>query len=249
MGYPLSQLRKLYNSLKNAPSLKGVRVLLGARHMAKSGAPPRIVLFPKGGPIEGRAKRNTNNVSGVTDPGQGAIRDVDRIVIAHLWAGAGENTDAHFDAMEDLENKFFQALEYQAIGGLNTDTSVTPGLFWHATEESWDVTEDSAKQGEEVYIALQARIAIQPAPTTTGSPSSYALSTLTTTLAAPLGSTDTTAAVTSTGGFPNTGGVLSIDAEQIQYQAIVGNQFIGLIRGVNGTTPASHLNGATVNVS
>lgn len=249
MPFPVGQLRQFYNGLKSAPSLKGITVLLGARHMAKSGAAPRIVLFPKGGPITGRALRNTQNIGGVTVAGNGAIRDVERVVIAHLWAKDGTNTDGHFDAMEDLYNRFFQALDYQAVGGLSSSQSVTPGLFWSAYEESWDVTEDTAKDGEEVYIALQARIAINPAAGTTGTVQSTSMSNLSTTLSTQLGSTDTTASVVSTAGFPNTGGLLSIDAEQIQYQGIVGNQFIGLVRGVNGTTAATHSQGVTVNVS
>ena len=249
MGVPVSQVRQLYLNLVACPYLKNIRVLLGSRHMARAGAPPRIVLFPKGGPIQPRAIRDTQNVAGVTVPGQGAIRDVKRIMIAHLWAASGEGSDQHFDAMEDLYNRFFQAMDFQATGGLPNNASAVPGNFWESIEESWDVTEDTAKQGEEVYIAFSFYVATTPAPLTVGTVNSTSLGTLSTTLSALMTPNDTTATVTSTAGFPNTGGILSIDSEQIQYQGIVGNQFIGLVRGVNGTVAVSHNNGSTVNVS
>lgn len=249
MPYALSQVRQLYIGLRDAPSLKGIRVLLGARHLPKSGSAPRVVLFPKGGPIVGRGIREGQNNAGVTVQGPGAIRDVERVLIAHLWAASGEGTDQHFDAMEDLQNRFFQALEYQAIGGYPNNAGAIPGLYWTANEESWDVSEDTAKQGEDLWIELSARVAINPAAQTTGQVLAVAFSTLTTALSASMGSSDTAASVVSTAGFPSTGGVLSIDAEQLQFTAIIGNQFVGLVRGVNSTTPSTHNSGATVNVS
>jgi hypothetical protein len=248
MGYPVGQMRAFFNALVAAPSLKGIRVLFGSRHMAKKGSPPRIVLLPKQGDFFLPRQRDTNNLAGVTVGGIGSVRDIKRVMVAHLWAKSGEGTDAHFDAIEDLYNRFFQALDYQSIGGPASSSSAVPGLYWEAMDEVWDVDEDSAKDGEEVYVAFQVWIATQPALGGVGLVQSTRLSQLTTTLSSGMGITDSTALVASTAGFPNTGGVLSIDAEQIQYTGIVGNQFIGLARGANGTTPATHLGGATVNV-
>lgn len=248
MAYPVSQLRKLYKGLLAAPSLKGVRILLGARHMAKSGSAPRIVLFPKGGTLVLPRQKDTNNLSGITVPGIGSVRDIRRVVLAHLWAASGENTDAHFDAMEDLYNRFFQALDYQAIGGLPSNASAIPGVYWEADEEEWDANQDTGKQGEEVYIALTIWTATTPALGGVGTVESTAISKQTGALAADMGASDVIASLVSTAGFPNTGGTLAIDAEQIRYTGIAGNQFLGLVRGVNNTTPSSHLAGSTVNV-
>lgn len=251
MGYPVSQLRTLYKGLLAAPSLKQTRVLLGSRHMPRSGSPMnggRIVLIPKGGPIVLPRQRDTNNLSGITVSGIGSVRDIRRVVVAHLWAASGESTDAHFDALEDLYNRFFQALDYQAIGGIPSNASAVPGVYWEAIEEEWDVTEDTAKQGEEVYVAFTVWTATTPALGGVGRVDSTAISKQTTTLALDIGTSDLVVTVASTAGFPSTGGVLAIDAEQIQYSGIVGNQFIGLVRGVNSTTPSTHLTGSTVNV-
>lgn len=250
MGYPISQIRQLYRGLVGSPSLKATRLLLGSRHMPRSGSPGnggRIVLIPKGGPIVLPRQRDTNNLSGVSVPGIGSVRDVERVIVAHLWAASGENTDAHFDALEDLYNRFFQALDYQAIGGLPSNASAVPGQYWEAVEEEWDTTEDSAKQGEEVYVAFKVWAATTPALGGVGSVQSISISLTGTALSSALGASDVLMSVSSTQGFSPAGGVLGIDAEQIQYQGIIGNQFVGLVRGVNNTTPSSHLSGATVN--
>jgi hypothetical protein len=57
--------------------------------------------------------------------------------------------------------------------------------------------------------------------------------------------TQTTLTVTSGTNFPPQG-VIKIDSEQISYAAKSGNVLQGLIRGVNGTTAATHNTGANV---
>jgi len=49
-----------------------------------------------------------------------------------------------------------------------------------------------------------------------------------------------------TGVFPATGGEIQIDNEQISYTAAAGNVLAGLTRGINGTSPAAHLDLAKV---
>ena len=59
-------------------------------------------------------------------------------------------------------------------------------------------------------------------------------------------STQTTLTLTSTTGFPPAGGLIKIDSEQIRYSLVSGSTLIGLQRGQNGTTAASHLTAADV---
>jgi len=66
------------------------------------------------------------------------------------------------------------------------------------------------------------------------------------TLAAAITATATSLTVRTVGGLPTTGGVIQIDAEWLGYTARDGNVLSGLIRGVEGTTPAAHALGAVV---
>jgi hypothetical protein len=52
--------------------------------------------------------------------------------------------------------------------------------------------------------------------------------------------------LSSSTGFPDSG-LVQIGSEQARYASVSGNDLIGVTRGVNGTTPSSHLSGATVN--
>jgi hypothetical protein len=58
--------------------------------------------------------------------------------------------------------------------------------------------------------------------------------------------TQTTLTLTSTSGFPANGGLIKIDSEQIRYSLVSGSTLIGLQRGQNSTTAASHLTAANV---
>lgn len=64
-------------------------------------------------------------------------------------------------------------------------------------------------------------------------------------LPASLNNTDTSITVMNTTTYPSSG-TLTIDSEQISYTSIVGNTFAGCVRGVNGTTAASHAEYAPV---
>ena len=69
-----------------------------------------------------------------------------------------------------------------------------------------------------------------------------------TTLSAPMGSLDGNASVTSTGGFLALGPPMFalIDNEIVGFYALSAAQLTGLIRGVGGTTPATHAINAPV---
>lgn len=235
MPSPVSQIVQLYNNLRGAPTLAAswmnVRVLLGARNMAKSGNPPRVVLFPTEGAI--KTARDLTL----------AIRDVDRIIVAHLWG-------RDFDELQELEARFFQALDYQASPQpSNPSPTVGPGLYWQATREDWDVTQDSDKNGESVFVTLASLNSIDKIPPTTGQVLVTLIQSVTTTLTAQLGSTDTTASVASILSIP-TSGYVQIDSETIRYTGISATattaSLTGLVRGSNGTTAATHANAATV---
>jgi cysteine-rich repeat protein len=65
-------------------------------------------------------------------------------------------------------------------------------------------------------------------------------------LAANITAAATTLTVTGAPFFPTSGGTVQIDAEWIGYASKAGDTLSGLIRGVQGTTPASHVAGALV---
>lgn len=122
---------------------RNVRVLLGAKSMARQGAPPRIVLVPTEGAITAPRHKTT------------AVRDVDRRVVAHLWG-------SNFDELDELETRLMQALDYQAAGGdpmSPANPSAVAGTYWKTVNEVWNTDEDSSRQGEEVYVVL---VAINP---------------------------------------------------------------------------------------
>jgi len=61
-----------------------------------------------------------------------------------------------------------------------------------------------------------------------------------------MGTMDTVLTLSGPSTFPNIGGIVLIDSEQIQYTMSSDDQLYGLIRGVNGTSAATHAALATV---
>jgi hypothetical protein len=153
MPYPRSQLTRLYDGIRSAPSMaaQGLSVALGRRHMSRNAGPQKVTIFP----VEGQLSDPRKN--------REAIKDVDRVVYAHLW---GQD----FDALEDLQNRFFQALEWQSSPEPSNPAPTKPiGLFWRAEKEQWVTTFDSATQGEELFVILSVVCSIDRVPATTGS--------------------------------------------------------------------------------
>jgi len=66
------------------------------------------------------------------------------------------------------------------------------------------------------------------------------------TLTASITATSTSLILLSAASFPSTGGIIRIDSETISYTGITANTLTGLVRGINGTTAASHTIGANV---
>jgi len=69
------------------------------------------------------------------------------------------------------------------------------------------------------------------------------------TLGADINASVTTLTLAAAATFPNAGGIIKIDSEQILYNSVSGNTLTGLIRGYNGTTAASHSSSAPVGCS
>jgi hypothetical protein len=86
---------------------------------------------------------------------------------------------------------------------------------------------------------------ITPPPSVKPTPTATATAIPTVHLAASIGATDTSLTVDNASLLPNSGTVL-IDSEQIIYTGELGNLLVGLTRGANGTTAASHSENALV---
>ena len=67
-------------------------------------------------------------------------------------------------------------------------------------------------------------------------------------LSANIGTSDTSVVIFNASTFPSAGTIL-VDSEQISYTGISGNYLTGCVRGVNGTTAASHSEYASVSMA
>jgi len=78
------------------------------------------------------------------------------------------------------------------------------------------------------------------------SPSDGTSSGISTTLSAGINTSVTTIGVASVTGLPTTGGIIIIGTEQITYTGISSLNLTGCVRGVNGSTAATHTTGDAV---
>ena len=78
------------------------------------------------------------------------------------------------------------------------------------------------------------------------SPADGTSSGISTTLSAGINASVTTIGVASVTGMPTTGGIITINSEQITYSGISSLDLTGCVRGVNGSTAATHTSGDTV---
>jgi|TARA_B100000902_G_scaffold174612_1_gene168401 hypothetical protein len=78
------------------------------------------------------------------------------------------------------------------------------------------------------------------------SPSDGTSDGISTTLSAGINATVTTIGVASVTGLPTTGGTIKINNEQITYSGVSSLNLTGCVRGVNGSTAATHSSGDTV---
>ena len=78
------------------------------------------------------------------------------------------------------------------------------------------------------------------------SPADGASEGVSTTLTAGINASVTTVPVASVTGMPTTGGIITINSEQITYSGISTLDLTGCVRGVNGSTAATHSSADTV---
>lgn len=223
MPSPKGDLTVLCQSLQASSSLLGfAKVIAGKNALAAAGKPPRVVMFPVGAH------------NGVADDRTVTVSSSWMLVTAHFWA-----TDV--DNAFDLRTRWFQALRAQADAG---------GYFWMSPEgesERWDISPDSAQQGQEFEIDIVIRIDANLPAKSKGTVQSTSMARVEM-LAASIGTGDTTVTVDATFDAP-TSGVLHIDNEQMSYSGLTAGSFTGVVRGINGTTAATHSSGAAVYVS
>jgi hypothetical protein len=214
----------LGEALAQTRALKGkARVLVGSTALPLSGAPPRIVLFPRSGDYASAHK--SQHV-------RQALRDIDQELAVHLW---GENLDAAWE----LHRRFLQALEEQGEAA---------GLYWQAKAIAWDTTSDTAKQGQEILSVINVRLPVERVEYGIGEIDAVAMFPVTTLDGDIAEDDDILSVVSMFDNYPDAG-VLHIDDEQMTYDARSGSQFTGLTRGANDTEAAAHESGAAIYVS
>jgi hypothetical protein len=220
---PPGDLTLFCRLLQSASSLLGfAKVLPGKNALALAGAPPRVVMFP------------VNAVDGVADDRTVTIKSSWMLFTGHFWA-------ADVDQAFDLRERWFQAIRAQADA---------KGYFWKSPEgenERWDTAPDTAQQGQEFEIDVLLRIDANKVPLSMGTVAATSMNRVCT-LAADMGSTDTTVTVDATFELPSTG-VLYIDSEAISYSGLTATTFTGLARGIKSTSAATHTHGTPVYVS
>jgi hypothetical protein len=227
MASPKGDLTLLGQNVQAASSMLGwAKVLTGKNALAAEGSPPRVVMFPSGAKNE------------AADDHHAAVASSWMMVTAHFWA-RGPGTDEAFD----LRQRWMQALRAQADAG---------GYYWKfpdSENERWNIQPDTNEQGQEFEIDIVIRIDASMAAAYLGHNTVGATSmNRVATLASAMGTGDNTATVDATINDP-TSGVLHVDNEQMSFTGRTGTTFTGLVRGINGTTAATHVIGAAVYIS
>lgn len=229
MPSPPSPVSVLAQKLSQAPTLKGfAKVLVGKNALPLGRSPPSVVIYPWSG--------------GYTDPQDNvdSFADVDLKLAARLW---GRSDDEAWD----LRARFIAAMWWQAIGDpTNPDDSVA-GVFFKLVDETWDITPDTAAQGQELEVLFIIRSSASEKSLSFGLVGAESM-TKTAALTSMLLIDDTSALVDATAGYA-TSGVLHVDGEQMAYSGVTSTSFTGLSRGINGTTAAAHAVGAAASVT
>ena len=141
------------------------------------------------------------------------------------------------------------------IAGVTTDVSAPPtGTLWGVARAMWNWVTLSAYNllavGTNLKYYIQngpggAFYDITPLRETTAA-GAVTFTAAYSTLNANMTATDTSLTLVSGASFPSVGGTILIGTEQITYAAKSGNVLSGCIRGVNGTTAATHTTGNPV---
>lgn len=222
MASPKSPLTILCEALQQTTPLKGFArsIKLGKNFLPEGGAPPRIVIFPRRGPL-------------ASPQYVGTSMDVQLEVVARLWG-------ANIDNAWDLRARFLKGMWEQGIAG---------GAWWSSVSELWDDSEDTAEQGQALEVVLTLTFTASDKSIVYGRAlveNTWAA--LKATLTTEAGVIDTQIYVDATLGYPSSG-IVYVDDEQISYSALTATSFVGCLRGLDGTTPAVHAVGAIVSVT
>lgn len=135
-----SPITLLAEALEQREELKGrCKVLAGVDALARSSAPPRIVLFPTVGTYVAPTDVET-------------ITDLTQQLTAHVWG-------VSLDDVWDLQVRLFRALNSHATGG---------GPWWKPQSITWEDKPDTSNQGLACEVDFQVRFAIDPADFTEG---------------------------------------------------------------------------------
>ena len=123
------------------------------------------------------------------------------------------------------------------------ETGTPPGTYINVAANAFTTTASSS--GSNRYVTVTCNVAgyggqTNDFVTISGIPQ--------TTLSGGINASVTSITLASAAGFPASGTVI-IDSEQITYSGISTNTLTGCTRGANGTTAASHLTGAAVQLS
>lgn len=229
MPSPKSPVMVLADKLNAATPLRGfARVLAGKNQLVTGRSPPSIVLIPVSGPL--KVPRNLVD----------SYLDVDLNIVARLWG-------RDLDEVWDLRARYIAALWEQAIGDPLNPSDSAAGFFFQFVDETWDVNPDSAQQGQELEVVTTIVLSASDRAVVYGRVDATSILKVPT-LTVDMAPSDTSAQVDSTSGQP-TVGVLHVDSEQIAYTGVTLSSFTGLIRGINGTTAAAHVTGASLSLS
>lgn len=158
-----------------------------------------------------------------------SICDVKLRCIASIWGGS------------EREARYIRKLLFRSLD--------EPGAVdWKFDTEKHNTGPDTTINGAHLDVYFRFQISIDRLPNGVGLVESVGL-TRVQKLALELGAADTQAYISgSTYGLPASG-LLSIDNEKLSYSAKTGDSFVGLTRGLSGTTAAVHAIGAAVHVT
>jgi hypothetical protein len=144
---PEAPFTTLFKYVKAAAGMKGIAVLAGARSLGSDGAPPRVVMFPKGGPVAPTSDDNET------------ITDVMLDIECRCW---GQDHDRLWDVVRRLIDT---ARRYRLAGaGEQEDDDGNEGPVGIETrwgDVEFDDEPDDARDGHAATVTLTLRAGIE----------------------------------------------------------------------------------------
>ncbi len=128
--------------------------LIGERHLGEEGAPGRIIMV-----------RGDGNVSGSGRVGDGNVARAGHTLTAYLWAAEDVDDLARYDAIDDMEDRFINAVLARVPGRESISTlsaATTPGIV--SFGESLQITVTLSRGVPRDAAIWAAPITPQPTP-------------------------------------------------------------------------------------